>query len=104
MLEFNKDETRLWRNSVGFARTETGSLLHFGLCKGSSDLIGITEVEITPEMVGRKLGVFTAIEVKDKGKKPTKEQKNFIEFIKSKGGLAGVARSNKDVEKIVKDL
>ena len=31
---------------------------------GASDLIGFTTVEITPEMVGQKAAIFTAIEVK----------------------------------------
>jgi len=35
-----------------------------GAPEGTSDIIGITSIEITTEMVGRRVGVFTAIEVK----------------------------------------
>jgi hypothetical protein len=75
--------------------------LHAGLCKGSSDLIGWTSVEITPEMVGKKIAVFTAIEVKTNTGRPSKDQLNFIEVVKSSGGFAGVARSEKDIKEII---
>ncbi len=64
-----------------------------GLCKGSSDLIGWTEVEITPEMVGKKVAVFTAIEVKRSSGKVSPEQLNFISKAKSAGAIAGIATS-----------
>jgi hypothetical protein len=81
---------RIFRNNTGAVVTQDGRLVTFGLCKGSSDLIGWTEVEITPEMVGQKLAVFTAVEVKKKGKKPTKEQKQFIKIVSDAGGIAKV--------------
>jgi hypothetical protein len=38
--------------------------VRFGLCKGSSDLIGLRSLEITPELVGLRLAQFVALEVK----------------------------------------
>jgi hypothetical protein len=38
-------------------------VLKYGLCLGSSDLIGWTIREITPDMVEKKVAVFTAIQV-----------------------------------------
>lgn len=75
-----------------------------GLCKGSSDLIGWTRVEITPEMVGQKIAVFTAIEIKTPGSQPTTEQVNFIVTVQDAGGIAGVARSEADAINIVTQL
>lgn len=72
-----------------------------GLPKGFPDLFGIKQITITPEMVGKTIGVFCAIEVKHKAK-ATEAQQNFIEFIKSAGGLAGVAKSPGDVERILR--
>lgn len=66
--------------------------LHAGLCLGSSDLIGWTTVEITPEMVGQKVAIFTAIEVKTGNLKATKEQKNFIDIVNASGGIGKVER------------
>ena len=83
-----------WRNNTGALKDINGRLVRFGLCVGSSDIIGIKKVTITEDMVGQELGVFCAIEVKKpKGKKATENQENFIAMIRKHGGLAGVARS-----------
>jgi hypothetical protein len=88
-----RPDVRLWRNNTGAVKTETGQLLRFGLCVGSSDLIGLRTVTVTPEMVGTKLAVFTAIEVKTPKGRPTEDQARFLSAVTALGGLAGVARS-----------
>ena len=70
--------------------------LHAGLCTGSSDLIGWRRVTITPDMVGNRIAVFTAIETKNKNGRVSDEQKKFIFNVASAGGHAGVARDEKD--------
>jgi hypothetical protein len=75
--------------------------LHAGLVKGSSDLIGFTRVEITPEMVGKTIAVFTAIECKAKSGRCTPEQINFINIVNKSGGFAGIARDGADALNIV---
>lgn len=100
----------LWRQNVGTGwagkaqRLDDGSVLirdarplHAGLCRGSSDLIGIRKVTITAEMVGQSVAQFVALEVKQPGKYPTPEQRNFIEFVSSHGGLARVVRCVEDL-------
>ncbi len=72
----------------------------YGLAVGSSDLIGITPVKITQDMVGKTIGVFTGVEVKlDKnGKyKETAEQKKFGKFIEKNGGFYILADSYGDI-------
>lgn len=90
-----------WRNNTGALPDKNGRLVRYGLCTGSSDIIAITPIVITPEMVGSTIGVFTAIEVKVKNRKPSKAQKNFIRVIKEKGGFAGVARCFDDLKEII---
>lgn len=106
----------LLRNNSGACIDETGRLVRYGLGNiskqhqegiASSDLIGITQVTITPDMVGQTLGVFTAVEVKKEAWKASKEptgrelaQLNFINWIRSLGGFAGFAN---DVDKL-KDI
>lgn len=96
-------DTHLFRNNVGTAQTSTGSVVKFGLCPGSSDLIGWTTIEITPEMIGRSVAVFTAIEVKSATGRASKKQKNFIKRIHDCGGIAGIARSLDDAVNVVND-
>lgn len=88
---------RLFRNNTGAIKDADGRLVRFGLCRGSSDLIGFKPVTITPDMVGKTVAVFTAIEVKTPTGKATPEQIHFIERVKQLGGIAGIARSVDDV-------
>lgn len=75
---------------------EDPRVLHAGLCKGSSDLIGWHSVEVTPEMVGKRVAIFTAIEVKGEDGRLNADQKGFIDRITTDGGCAFVARSDQD--------
>jgi len=85
--------------------------IQFGLQRGSSDLIGVTAVKITPDMVGETIGVFTAIEVKKSNwKRPGpknkhhEEQMNFISVIRDHGGIAGFATSADEFEQIIGEV
>lgn len=71
-----------------------------GLPPGFADLFGLVAVEITPDMVGQKLAVFTALEVKD-GARVSPLQRNFINAVNDNGGRAGVVRSVEDAERLV---
>lgn len=71
-----------------------------GLPPGFADLFGLVAVEITPDMVGKKLAVFTALEVKD-GARVSPLQRNFINAVNDNGGRAGVVRSVDDAERLV---
>lgn len=63
-----------------------------GMPKGFSDLFGIKSILITEDMVGTRVAVFKAIEVKT-GKIPTTEkQKKFGEMVKKLGGIFEVIR------------
>jgi hypothetical protein len=77
----------LWRNNVGACMTDEGRQIRFGLGNDSaklnrvfksSDLIGITPVTITQEMVGSVIGQFVAIEVKADRWKPSENDKRYV--------------------------
>jgi hypothetical protein len=92
-----RPDVRLYRNNVGACTDKTGRLVTFGLCPGSSDLIGWRSVTVTPSMVGRPLAVFLAIEVKAPGAythpKRLASQHAFLNAVKRAGGLAGMVTS-----------
>lgn len=93
----------VWRNET--ARAWVGRILHkdgkhvtlagarmisFGLCIGSSDIIGITPT-----------GRFLAVEVKTKTGRVSKDQALFIDAVNKAGGVAGIARSTEDAIELI---
>lgn len=113
---------RLFRNNVGRAwvgndqkitrsgmyHVEAGSVI-LGNARpfkagvpGMSDLIGWVPVEITPEMVGKTLAVYTAVETKTARGRATAEQKQFIDVVSQSGGRAGIARTDGDLDNILR--
>lgn len=103
-------DVRLFRNSVGAGWTgktvrsdREGNVLlanarpvTFGLAPGSSDLIGFRDVLVQPHHIGRHLAVWLAVEVKGPATRITPGQIAFIEAVRSRGGLAGIAKSVDD--------
>ncbi len=110
-LESARRGWRLWRNNNGACKDENGRLIRYGLANDSakmnqeiksSDLVGITPVIITPEMVGQTVGVFTSIEVKRQGWHYTgtgreAAQKKWIDLVISLGGHSGFAADVEDL-------
>ena len=84
---------RLFRNNVG--RRKVGDRwIQYGLCPGSSDLIGWTRRTITPADVGETWAIFTAVEVKSAAGRLTSEQRLFLDAVAEAGGLANVHRES----------
>jgi hypothetical protein len=99
---------RAWTGSEAI-RLKNGDMLiknprpfKTGVPKGFSDLVGIKSVKITESMIGKTLGVFTAIEVKSPKGKTSAHQVRFLDLIRSLGGICGVARSEKQALEIVR--
>jgi len=94
---------RLFRNETGkLPDPRTGKWVQFGLAKGSSDLIGFKTVKITPEMIGQDIAQFVSLEIKTERGKLTDIQQNWLQKVKSSGGIVGVARTVKDALQILK--
>jgi len=118
MVSLSKRGFRMFRNNTGKAYVgnsyvriaksgmhfiEQGDMIiksprifHAGLIKGSSDLIGWKTTEITQDMVGKKIAIFTAVEVKTPRGKPSDEQINFINQVNNNGGIATIMKSEND--------
>ena len=100
-LEFGRGPVRLWRNNVGALRDGRGRLVTYGLCRGSSDLIGLRQITIGPEHLGRTLAVFCALEIKAPQGRARAEQQQFLSVIHQLGGLAGVVRSAPEARRLL---
>lgn len=100
-LEYNKAGTRLLRNNIGVAEYKNGAVVRYGVGGvGGSDFIGLNKITITPEMVGKQVAIFCAVEVKRPQKKPTPQQLRFLEMVASLGGIAGVATCTDDIKNL----
>lgn len=99
MVALTQADCIVWRNETSGAYVgkvihkdarivtlANAQLMTFGLCVGSSDIVGIH----------KPTGRFLAVEVKTPTGKPTKEQLNFIEQVRAANGIAGIARSVKE--------
>lgn len=77
-------------------RVEHGSPIQYGLV-GSADIMGVSAVTITPDMVGKVIGVATAVEVKTATGRQHDQQKRFQAAWERCGGKYILARSPEDV-------
>ncbi len=104
-LAYNKGGSRLFRNIVATLWTNKsvhGHQIKVGVGgKGGSDRIGFQQIKITPEMVGKTVAIFAAAELKTDIGVVSPEQQHFVKFILDMGGIAGVARSLDDWQKIL---
>jgi hypothetical protein len=55
-------------------------------------------------MVGKKIAIFTALEIKTQAGKISKEQTNFIETVNRFGGIASVLRSVDDLNNLFDNI
>ena len=106
----SKPHVRLFRNQVGEGyvgkalRDPEGVFLsdarhvRMGLFPGSGDLIGWRTINITSEMIGRRIAQFISIEVKTPTGKIRPDQRNWADQINAAGGLAIIARSISDTD------
>lgn len=105
MLSASKLGLRLFRNNVGALQDKKGSWIKYGVCNpGGSDLIGWSEVQVTPQMVGKTVCIFTAVEAKSETGRLSQHQKAFLDAVKAAGGVAIIARSVEDLEQALGEL
>ena len=78
LIELSRLGATVWRNNTGMAYNANKQPIKYGLCVGSSDIIGIYKSR------------FLAVEIKATGKrvKPDSAQDKFIKAVIKKGGIA----------------
>jgi hypothetical protein len=100
-LACGRGAVRLWRNNTGALVDQQGRFVRFGLCKGSSDLIGLRSVVVTPEMVGQRIAQFVALEIKAPQGVVSPEQQAFLRLVQELGGVASVCRSIEQAQAVL---
>ena len=91
MIEASKLGLVCFRNNVGMLPDKNGRMVQYGLCKGSSDIIGFD----------RKEGFFVAIECKTDTGRVRKEQQIFLDTVKKSGGFSCIIRDAKNLKIIL---
>lgn len=99
-LQLSNGCNRLWRINVGNFETKDGRYISIGTT-GMSDLIGFASIEVSQEMVGTKVALIVAMEIKSARGRATPEQIAFLELVRRAGGRAGIARSVDDARAII---
>jgi ribosomal protein S19 len=96
----------IYRNNRGCIKTKHG-FIRYGIplpngikesddaMKGA-DFIGFHEIEITSDMVGKKIAVFTSIEIKTKHDRLKEGQKRWHRFVLEHGGRSEIWQEMKD--------
>ncbi|KYK44572.1 hypothetical protein A1D31_14340 [Bradyrhizobium liaoningense] len=91
---------RMVRLGPGDVLLRNARPFHAGVA-GMSDLGGWMPVQVTADMVGSTVAIYTQVEVKD-GARPTKEQIAWIEAVNKAGGRAGIAHNESELAQIVR--
>lgn len=107
-------DIRIFRNLVGEAWVgpskregnrvviDFAKRVRFGLCPGSADLIGITSYRITPDDVGKIVGVFTSVEVKAAANSSIRDNQHpWRQMVDDRGGIALISHQPSEALYIV---
>ncbi len=92
---------RLFINNVGEIH-ENGRHVIYGLCPGSSDLIGFRyRGQVSSSAYIGPCAQFVALEVKTGRAQPTREQSDFLDLVVSMGGIGAVVRSVEEARQML---
>jgi hypothetical protein len=96
---------RLFRFQCGHFELADGRRITVGV-PGMSDLIGWKSVVLTQDMVGQRVAIYTALEIKTPGHRTNKDrlekQLAFIATVKQHGGLAAMCESVEEAMEVLK--
>lgn len=116
MLALSDVHTRAWRNNNGVGwqgssftirnrRLVQGAAryVRYGLAPGSSDVIGVRTMQVTANMVGKRVAVPLMIETKTEDQRLSTDQKSWLAMAHKLGCIAGVATSVDEARQIITD-
>lgn len=96
----------VWRQQVGTFRSmdNPNRIVRIGV-PGMSDSMMVVRMKITPDMVGREIGVAVAAEFKvPKSGRQSAAQKNWQKAFQARGGIYRLIRSAAEMVALVRDV
>ena len=97
-----RDGVLVWRQQSGTFRAleDPSRIVKVGML-GISDALAVVGVEVTPEMVGNKIGVAVGIEFKAEKGRQSDAQKRWQKSFEACGGIYAIVRSVEDAVALV---
>jgi hypothetical protein len=106
ILNWNNQTSGAWAGKVVYQKDgevllRNARFFYAGLCDGSSDIIGATQITITQEMVGKKIAVFSAFEEKTGKGKLAKNQELFAKAMNHHNCIFGEIRDAVEITNVI---
>jgi hypothetical protein len=100
----SRPDVLLWRQQVGLFRqmNPPHAPVYVGT-PGMADVGMVVAVQITPELVGRRLGVAVQAEMKAGGRQ-SERQRDWQAAFEARGGIYRLVRSADDMRQLVEDV
>lgn len=100
-----RPDTLIWRQQSGVFRSmeEPSRIVRVGT-PGMADAGAIVAVTITPDMVGKTIGVALQVEFKTKTGRQSTQQKNWQSAVAKHSGIYTIARSTTDLESLIDSI
>lgn len=101
----SRPDVLVWRQQAGLFQTlnEPRRVVRVGV-PGMSDAMMVVAVTITPDMVGRTVGVAVAPEFKTRTGRQSQSQRGFEEAFTQRGGVYRLVRDRDDMLALVDDV
>lgn len=99
------DDVMIWRQQSGVFRsmTDKDRIVRVGVT-GMADSMMIVGVTITPEMIGKRIGVAVGVEFKTETGRQSDAQKRWQKAFEARGGVYRVVRSAADIVQLVENV
>lgn len=95
----------IWRQHVGKYRhvKQPDLVISIG-SPGMADSMAVVAVTITPDMIGKTIGVAVAAEFKTPRGRQAEEQAKWQRAFEARGGVYRLVRSEDEMEQLVEDV
>lgn len=100
-----RPDALIWRQQSGYFRSidDPQRIVKVGTV-GISDSLAVVSVEVTPEMVGKKIGVAVGIEFKAENGRQSAAQRRWQTELEKRGGIYRIIRSKEDATRLVDEV